>query len=90
MGPPIGFHGIRDEAFLSHGIRDSRKNSHGIRDLKSWRDAGYCLKLIRDTGGSLFSLWYTGLIYAAGHKIFESSLGGHELAFKVVTRQQNI
>ena len=24
-GPPIGFHGIRDKAFLSHGIRDSQK-----------------------------------------------------------------
>ena len=31
-GPPIGFHGIRDKAFLSHGIRDSLKNSYGIRD----------------------------------------------------------
>ena len=31
-GPPIGFHGTRDKAFLSHGIRDSLKKSHGIRD----------------------------------------------------------
>ena len=31
-GPPIGFHGMQDKAFLSHGIRDLLKKSHGIRD----------------------------------------------------------
>ena len=39
-GPPIGFHGIRDKAFLSHGIQDLLKKSHWIRDWESLQDAG--------------------------------------------------
>ena len=41
-------------------------------------------------GMELLLWWDTGLIYAAGQKIFESLLEEHELAVIVVARHYNI